>query len=163
MKPERVFVGLGSNLGDPQEQLAQALRSMEQLPQTRLLACSALYRSAPLQANGPDFLNAVAELSTEFEPLPLLAALQAIEAAQGRQRSTLNAPRTLDLDLLLYGQRQMDTPVLILPHPRLYERAFVLRPLLELAPNLVHPMRGPLQALLASTLDQRLERLQPKT
>ena len=163
MKPERVFVGLGSNLGDPQGQLAQALRSMGQLPQTRLLACSVFYRSAPLQASGPDYLNAVAELSTEFEPLPLLAALQAIEAAQGRQRSTLNAPRTLDLDLLLYGQRQMGLPALTLPHPRLHERAFVLRPLLELAPDLVHPSRGPLQALLGATREQRLERLLPKS
>ena len=163
MIPERVFVGLGSNLGDPQEQLTQALRALAQLPQTRLLASSTLYRSAPLLASGPDFINAVAELATELEPLPLLAALQAIEAAQGRQRSMLNAPRTLDLDLLMYGQRQMAAPQLSLPHPRLHERAFVLLPLLELAPDLAHPLLGPLQALVAATLDQRLDRLHPNT
>jgi 2-amino-4-hydroxy-6-hydroxymethyldihydropteridine diphosphokinase len=156
---ERVFVGLGANLGDARASLLRASQQLAALPGTRLLARSSLYRTAPVDAQGPDFCNAVAELDTTLEPQALLQALQAIEHSHGRQRPYSNAPRTLDLDLLLYGQRLIDQPELTLPHPRLHERAFVLVPLLELAPDLVHPRLGPIAALAAQAAGQRIERL----
>ena len=159
MKSERVFVGLGANLGDPQATLQRALAALAALPQTRLEAHSSLYRSAPILATGADFINAVAELRTALQPHALLDALQAIELAHGRERPYRNAPRTLDLDLLLFGQRVVREPGLEVPHPRLHERAFVLQPLLELAPRLVHPRLGSLQLLLAATVNQPIERL----
>ena len=152
-------MGLGANLGDPQATLKHALAALAALPQTQRVAQSSLYRTAPLHASGPDFINAVAELRTALEPQALLRALQAIESQHGRERPYLNAPRTLDLDLLLFGQRVVQEPGLEVPHPRLHERAFVLQPLLELAPTLVHPRLGPLQLLLAATLDQPIKRL----
>ena len=109
-----------------------------------MLACSRLYRSAPHEAQGPDFINAVARLETRLTAPDLLAQLQALELAAGRERPYRNAPRTLDLDLLLYGDARIDSPQLTLPHPRLHERAFVLRPLAEVAPE-----RVSLQALAA--------------
>ena len=159
MKAERVFVGLGANLGDAQATLKHALAALAALPQTERVAQSSLYRTAPIQASGPDFINAVAELHTALEPQALLHALQAIESAHGRERPYPYAPRTLDLDLLLFGQRIVQEPGLNVPHPRLHERAFVLQPLLELAPLIVHPGLGPLQLLVASTADQPVERL----
>lgn len=159
MKSERVFVGLGANLGDPQTTLQHAFAALAALPQTRLVAHSSLYRTAPILAIGPDFINAVAELRTALQPQALLHALQAIELAHGRERPYRNAPRTLDLDLLLFGQRLVQEPGLEVPHARLHERAFVLQPLLELAPKLVHPRLGCLQLLLAATADQPIERL----
>ena len=162
MNAERVFVGLGANLGDAQATLKLALTQLAGLPQTRLVAQSSLYRTAPVQASGPDFINAVAELSTALQPLALLNALLAIEQTHGRLRPYRNAPRTLDLDLLLHGQRVLTEPGLDLPHPRLHERLFVLQPLLELAPMLEHPRLGPLQALhatLAAGTNQPVEKL----
>jgi 2-amino-4-hydroxy-6-hydroxymethyldihydropteridine diphosphokinase len=159
MTHERVFVGLGANLGDAAATLAQALRQLAGLPGTRLVAASALYRAAPVAAAGPDFVNAVAELSTTLGPLALLHALQAIEIGHGRERPYPNAPRTLDLDLLLYGQRIVDLPSLALPHPRLHERAFVLAPLAELAPGLEHPRLGPLAPWRECITDQPIEPL----
>ena len=159
MNAERVFVGLGANLGDPQATLKHALAALAALPQTEQVAQSSLYRTAPVQASGPDFINAVAELRTALQPQALLHALQAIESAHGRERPYRNAPRTLDLDLLLFGQRVVHEPGLEVPHPRLHERAFVLQPLLELAPTLVHPRLGSLLLLLAATVDQPIERL----
>lgn len=150
---ERVFVGLGANLGDAQATLQGALDQLGRLPDTRLVATSSLYRTAPVDASGPDFLNAVAELRTGLEPHALLAQLQAIELRHGRERPYRNAPRTLDLDLLRYGDRRLSTPTLTLPHPRMDERAFVLVPLAELAPELV-PAKS-LRAL-ASQAIQRL-------
>ena len=111
-----------------------------------------------MDAAGPDFINAVAAIDTTLAPLALLDALQALETRHGRERPYKNAPRTLDLDLLLYGATAMDTPRLCLPHPRMHQRAFVLAPLGELAPELVLP-QGPLQALLAQLADQPIERL----
>jgi len=133
---ERVFVGLGANLGDAQATLHAAFDALDALPGTRCVARSSLYRSAPVDAGGPDFVNAVAELRTKMQPPVLLQALQAIEARFGRERPYHHAPRTLDLDLLLYGQRHIATPQLTVPHPRMHERAFVLVPLAELAPEL---------------------------
>jgi 2-amino-4-hydroxy-6-hydroxymethyldihydropteridine diphosphokinase len=159
MSVERVFVGLGANVGDARATLARALEDLAGLPRTRLVAASPLYRSAPVDARGPDFVNAVAELSTTLEPRDLLLALQAIEQAHGRERPYRHAPRTLDLDLLLYGQRVIDEPGLTVPHPRMHERAFVLLPLHELAPGLVHPRLGPLDDWLARAGGQPIESL----
>ena len=156
---ERIFVGLGANLGDARATVLQALAKLAALPGTRRIAASPLYGTVPVDAQGPDFVNAVAELRSTLAPGALLAALQAIEQAHGRQRPYLNAPRTLDLDLLLHGQRVLHTPALTLPHPRLHQRAFVLRPLLDLAPDLVHPTLGPLAPHLAALGGQVIERL----
>lgn len=120
---------------------------------------SAHYRSAPVDAQGPDFINAVAELRCALEPQALLEGLLALEAAHGRLRSYVNAPRTLDLDLLMFGGRTLHTPCLSLPHPRLHLRAFVLHPMLELAPDLIHPTLGPMAALMPGVADQGIERL----
>lgn len=152
-----MFIGLGANLGKPAQALDDAERALAALPGTRLVAVSPRYRTAPVGACGPDYLNAVVELATELEPAPLLAALHAIEAAQGRRRPYPNAPRTLDLDLLLYGQRTRDEPGLFLPHPRLHERAFVLEPLLQLAPDLEHPLLGSLRTCRERIVGQVIE------
>ena len=136
-----VYVGLGSNLDNPIHQLKQALLVLNTIPTTVLLKHSALYRSKPLgPQNQPDYINAVAVLTTELAPLMLLNELQAIENKQGRVRTARRwGPRTLDLDMLLYGNKQLETPQLTLPHPGLYDRAFVLYPLYECAPDLVLP------------------------
>lgn len=156
---QRAWVGLGANLGDAAATLQAAFAALARLPGTVLVAQSPLYASAPVDATGPDYVNAVAALDTELAPLALLQALQAIEQAHGRQRPYHHAPRTLDLDLLLHGRTVLDTPVLTLPHPRLHQRAFVLRPLFDLAPDLVHPLHGPLPALLTAVAGQRIRRL----
>ena len=154
---QRAFVGLGANLGDPQAALSDALQRIGRLPGTRLVAQSRRYRSAPLEAEGPDFINAVAELQTTLEPLELLRELQAIERHHGRQRPFRNAPRTLDLDLLLHGDRMLTSDVLTLPHPRMHLRAFVLLPLAELDPAIVAPGLGPLANWTGRCGDQRIE------
>ena len=159
MGPERVYIGLGANLGAARETLAQALQQLGNLPSTRAVAVSSYYATAPVDAQGPDYVNAVAELSTELQPRELLQALQAIELRHGRERPYHHAPRTLDLDLLLYGQRQVREPGLEVPHPRLHERAFVLEPLLEIAPGLEHPAFGPLIAWRARITDQATTKL----
>ncbi|MBX3621193.1 MAG: 2-amino-4-hydroxy-6-hydroxymethyldihydropteridine diphosphokinase [Rhizobacter sp.] len=161
MAPVQTYVGLGANLGDPRAALTQAVQALAALPQSRLAAVSSCYRTAPVDASGPDYLNAVALVDTELAPQALLGELQRIEHAQGRKRPFRNAPRTLDLDLLLYGDREMLTPDLTLPHPRMHERAFVLVPLAELAPaHLVIPGRGTLHDLLAGVADQRIHKLE---
>lgn len=155
--PERIavhaWIGLGANLGDARAALAGALDAMAQWPGGRVVRVSSLYRSAPVDAGGPDYLNAVAEVATLLSAHDLLQALQAIEQAAGRQRPYRNAPRTLDLDLLLYGDERIDTPALTVPHPRIGERAFVLLPLAEIAPGRVDPDD------LAAVQSQRIERL----
>src|SRR6185369_13670537 len=137
------YVGLGANLGEPRQQLEDALVAMGGLPHTRIAARSSFYRSAPVgyQAQ-PDFVNAVAALDTGLAPGVLLEGLQGIERRHGRERSFPDAPRTLDLDLLLYGEEQIARPGLTVPHPRMHERAFVLRPLAEIAPEALIPGRG---------------------
>lgn len=148
--PVTAFIGLGSNLEDPPGQLRAALRELEGLPETRLTAHSPLYRSAPVGPPGqPDYINAVAALATRLTPQALLAGLQAIEGAHGRRREGVRwGPRTLDLDLLLYGDQVLSTPALTLPHPRLTERAFVLRPLADIAPGLRLPDGSAVEAHL---------------
>ena len=156
---ERVFVGLGANLGDAAASVRAALAQLGELPQTRLIAASSLYRSAPLDAAGPDYINAVAELRTSLAPAALLAELQALEQRHGRQRPYHHAPRTLDLDLLLYGERKIATSALTLPHPRMHLRAFVLAPLAELAPAWRLADGRAVVAALAALPDQRIERI----
>jgi 2-amino-4-hydroxy-6-hydroxymethyldihydropteridine diphosphokinase len=136
---ERIFVGVGANLGDAQGSVERAFAALDRVTDTCCVARSSLYRSAPVDAGGPDFVNAVAELRSALTPEALLAELQAIEARFGRERPYPNAPRTLDLDLLLYGTRRIGTPTLTLPHPRMHLRAFVVVPLAEIAPELAPP------------------------
>ena len=147
------YIGLGANLGDAPAALRDAVQAVAALPGTQVLQCSALYRSAPVDAVGPDFYNAVVAVCTSLPPHDLLAALQAIETTAGRERPYRNAPRTLDLDILLYGDQVINTPTLLVPHPRLHERAFVLTPLAEIAPDRV-PAHW-----LAAVKDQQIERL----
>lgn len=158
-EPASAWVGLGANLGDVPATLAAALDALSALPGTRLIARSSWYRSAPIESSGPDYLNAVAQLHTTLTPYELLAQLQAIETRHGRERPWPNAPRTLDLDLLLYGEQVIDTPALAVPHPRLHERAFVLEPLAECWPDLVVPGRGRVLELRAAVPAQRIEKL----
>ena len=149
-----VWIGLGANLGDARAALQRARQALAQLPGTALVASSGLYRSAPVQAEGPDFLNAVVELRTTLAPLALLQALQALEQAAGRERPYVNAPRTLDLDVLLWGpggHSVWELPGLSVPHPRLWERAFVLLPLAELLPQRVGAAQ--LQAVAAQRIE----------
>ena len=138
-EPVTAYVGLGANLGDPAGAVQQALAALATLEGTRVTAQSSLYRSAPVDATGPDFVNAVAELQTLLTAPGLLAQLQRLEREAGRERPWRNAPRTLDLDLLLYGSGRIDSPALTVPHPRMFERAFVLVPLAEIAPARVSP------------------------
>ncbi len=154
------FVGIGSNQGDARGHVLKAFEELARLPDTRLAGRSSLYRSAPLEAPGqPDYVNAVAALDTELSAAQLLAALQDLERSHGRERPYPNAPRTLDLDLLLYGELCLASSMLTLPHPRMHERAFVLAPLLELDARLEIPGRGAVRALLEGCAGQRVERL----
>lgn len=155
----RAFIALGANLEDPAGQLRAALADLAALSGIAQLRPSSLYRTAPMEATGPDYVNAVAEVRTDLPPEALLAQLFAVEARFGRTRSFRNAPRTLDLDLLLHGDTILDTPDLILPHPRLHLRAFVLVPLAELAPDLPLPGRGSVAAWLPAVANQRIEKL----
>ncbi len=132
-----VYVGLGANLGDAQAAVKRAVVELAKLPLTKLEACSQLYRSAPFEAQGPDFVNAVVQLQTRLNAFDLLLACQAIENRAGRERPYRNAPRTLDVDVLLYGSACIDSAFLTIPHPRMRDRAFVMLPLKEIAPELV--------------------------
>lgn len=153
------FVGLGANLGDAAGMLRDTLVQLARLPDTRLRAASSLYRTAPIDATGPDYVNAVAWLETGLAPGRLLDQLQLLERGAGRERPYRNAPRTLDLDLLLYGDQVQDDPALTLPHPRMHLRAFVLVPLAELRPELTVPGRGALSELLRALDPQPIARL----
>jgi 2-amino-4-hydroxy-6-hydroxymethyldihydropteridine diphosphokinase len=157
--PALAYIGLGANLGDARATLAAAVAALAGLPGCSLLATSPVYRSAPIDSSGPDYLNAVAALHTSLAPHDLLRALQAIEQQHGRQRPYRNAPRTLDLDLLLFDAQVIDSPDLVVPHPRMHGRAFVLLPLADLAPALVIPGRGPVATLLLAVGDQAVARL----
>lgn len=149
------YVGLGANLGDAAQAVRNAINGIAGLPRTALIKCSSLYRSAPVGAGGPDYVNAVVELGTALPASELLAQLQQLEQGAGRTRPYRNAPRTLDLDILLYGDVRIDTASLTVPHPRMNERAFVLLPLAEIAPHLVSA-----QALAAVT-SQVIARMLP--
>ena len=151
-EPALAYVGLGANLGEREAALRQALAALGQCPGTRVLRVSPLYGSAPVDAGGPDYLNAVAEVATTLAPEALLQALQAIEQSAGRERPYRNAPRTLDLDILWFGDQVIGTPALTVPHPRMAERAFVLRPLADLVPGRVSA--AALQAVAAQSIYQ---------
>ena len=155
----KAFIGLGANLGDHQAQVRRALLTLAELPGTRLLAASSLYRSAPVGVVAqPDFINAVAEIATTLVARALLEALLAAERRFGRRREFPGAPRTLDLDLLLYGDQVIAEPGLIVPHPRMHERAFVLAPLAEIAPDIAIPGKGSAGTLLRACADQKVEK-----
>ena len=148
------YVGIGSNLKDPRAQVLQAFNELDGLPHTRVVKKSSLYRSAPMgHAAQPDFINAVAQIETGLPAERLLAELQEVEARHGRERSFANAPRTLDLDILLFGNATIGTTALTVPHPRMHERAFVLKPLLEISPEL------PFQHFLETCAGQKIERI----
>lgn len=159
----RAYVALGSNLGSPMQTIEDAIDTLTSLRGSLLMGMSSLFRTAPVGLkHQADFINAVVALDTRLTARELLDELFAIEASFGRIRepgSVKNAPRTLDLDLLLHGDQVLDDPVLTLPHPRMHERAFVLAPLAEIAPDLVVPGRGPVATLLAACADQRIHPL----
>jgi 2-amino-4-hydroxy-6-hydroxymethyldihydropteridine diphosphokinase len=155
-----VYLGLGSNLAHPRRQLARALRSIARLPGTRVVATSRNYASAPVGVADPqpDYVNSVVAVRTVLGPRALLSALHGIERAQLRRRVRRNAPRTLDIDVLLFGRRRIRVPGLTVPHPRMHERAFVLRPLADLNPAASIPGRGLARAYLPSVRGQRIAR-----
>lgn len=156
------FVALGANLDDPQAQVRSAIAALGELPRTRLVRASLLYRSAPVgYSNQPDFINAVAEVATGLAPRDLLDALLALEHRRGRVRDFPNAPRTLDLDIILYGDLALHEHGLTIPHPRMHERAFVLVPLGEIAPAAKVPGRGTVRDLLAGVDTGSVERIAP--
>jgi 2-amino-4-hydroxy-6-hydroxymethyldihydropteridine diphosphokinase len=148
------YVGIGSNLEDPRAQVLSAFGELDRLPHTRVMKRSSLYRSAPVgHADQPDFINAVAQLETGLPAERLLAELQEVEQRHGRRRSFRNAPRTLDLDVLLFGDAAIRTEALTVPHPRMHERAFVLKPLMEIAPQLPYAVQ------LEACANQKVERI----
>ena len=159
MNMERVYIGLGSNLADPAEQLREALKALAQLPQTAVSGVSSFYVSDSLLPGQPRYTNAVAALETGLAPLALLDALQGVENGQGRERLERWGPRTLDLDILLFGDRLIDEPRLKIPHYHMHARAFVLYPLAELAPGLILADGRALDDLLAACPFEGLERL----
>ena len=153
------FIGIGANLGDARANVLDALARLDAQPGCRLVATSNLWRTAPIDSSGDDYINAVALLDTGLDAHALLATLQAIETAHGRERPYRNAPRTLDLDLLLYGDAFIDSATLSVPHPRMHERAFVLAPLLEVAPSALIPGWGRAADYLPAVADQAIVRL----
>ncbi len=155
-----VFVGLGSNLADPHAQVLRAMRELDVLPRVHLVQRSSLYRSAPMgYLDQPDFINAVVKLKTGLSPRDLLDALLALEQRCGRTREFVNAPRTLDLDVLLYDDLQHHEHGLTIPHPQMHMRAFVLQPLLEIEPNCIIPGVGPAVEAARQCSDQQFEKL----
>jgi 2-amino-4-hydroxy-6-hydroxymethyldihydropteridine diphosphokinase len=148
-----VYVGLGANIGDAQQAVQNASAELANLPLTEWVAGSSLYQSSPVDAQGPDFVNAVVHLKTRLNAIDLLHACQAIENRAGRERPYLNAPRTLDIDILLFGVAHIQSQELLIPHPRMRDRAFVLQPLSEIAPQLV------LAADLCQVAGQSIEKL----
>ena len=156
----RAFIGIGANLADPEANVRRAIGALAAAAETRVVATSSLYRTAPVgRLDQPDFVNAVIELETGLEPEALLDQLLSIENEFGRERSTRNAPRTLDLDLLIYGDRFCETERLTLPHPRMSERAFVLVPLVEIAADIRIGALGTADELLAAISTDGVERI----
>jgi 2-amino-4-hydroxy-6-hydroxymethyldihydropteridine diphosphokinase len=152
----RSYIGIGANLGDALSTVQDVFRALDKIPGCRLKECSSLFRSAPINADGDDYINAVASIDTSLAPDALLDALQILEKDEGRVRSYANAPRTLDLDILLYGNQIIQTETLTVPHPRMAERAFVLIPLLQLAPAVNIPGLGEANTFLTSVAAQKI-------
>ena len=160
MSAIRAVVALGGNIDGPEAHVTRAFSELGRLPQTSVLARSSLYRTAPVGYTAqPAFINACALLETGLTPQALLEGLLAIECAHGRVRDIPNGPRTLDLDIVLFGDQVVDEPGLVIPHPRVHERAFVLDPLLEVWPQAVLPGRGPAAACRNRLASQGIERL----
>ena len=151
--PVTAYIGIGANLGDAQQAVRQAIEDLGRVPRVQLLGASSLYRTAPIDSSGPDYINAVAQVQTTLCAPDFLWRLQALEQGAGRERPYRNAPRTLDLDLLLYGDARIASAELTVPHPRMWERAFVVVPLAEIAPGMVLP------ELVERLVDQRIEKL----
>lgn len=151
--PVTAYIGVGANLGDAQQAVRQAIEDLGRLPGVQLLGASSLYRTAPIDSSGPDYINAVAQVQTTLCAPDLLRRLQALEQGAGRERPYRNAPRTLDLDMLLYGDGRIASPELTVPHPRMWERAFVVVPLADIAPGMV------VQEVVERVADQRIEKL----
>lgn len=151
--PVTAYLALGANLGNARQAVQDAVDAIAALPNTQVLAQSLLYRTAPIDSSGPDYINAVVQVHTRLAPYDLLQGVQAIELAAGRERPYRNAPRTLDIDILLYGDLHLHDAELTLPHPRMWQRAFVLVPLADVAPGLVSA------AQLEAVADQPIERL----
>jgi 2-amino-4-hydroxy-6-hydroxymethyldihydropteridine diphosphokinase len=150
------YIGIGANLGDARANVLDAVARLERAPGCVVTAVSSLYRTAPIDSSGDDYVNAVAAIDTTLDAHALLQTLHDIEQAHGRERPYRNAPRTLDLDLLLYGQDQINSPTLTVPHPRMCDRAFVLVPLLEVAPSVTIPGRMPARCFESSIQDQAI-------
>lgn len=157
--PVKAYVGLGANLGDAEATVREALAALDRIDGTVVEAQSSLFRTAPIDAAGDDYINAVAQLHTALPPQALLQALQDIEQQHGRERPYVNAPRTLDLDLLLYGQQIIATPKLTVPHPRMTMRAFVLIPLLQIDPFIDIPGKGAAHSFVPAVADQVIQKI----
>lgn len=153
------YIGIGANLGDARDNVQQAIAALATVPQTQLTAQSSLFRTAPIAADGDDYINAVAQLRTSLSAETLLQELLQLEQNFGRERAYLNAPRTLDLDLLLYANQIITTPTLTVPHPRMTTRAFVLIPLLQIDPFLTIPGHGPAHQFAPAVATQEIEKL----
>jgi 2-amino-4-hydroxy-6-hydroxymethyldihydropteridine diphosphokinase len=153
------YIGIGSNLGDAKSNVQRAIEELDRLPLTRLREHSSLFRTAPIDADGDDYINAVACIETEMPAQTLLEALQALELQYGRERPYVHAPRTLDLDILLYGSEIIDTDTLTVPHPGLAQRAFALIPLLQLDPAVIIPGKGSAHAFLPHVANQIIQKI----
>ena len=154
------YIGIGANLGDASANVDDALARLARLEGCALLAASSKYRTAPIDSSGADYINAVACIDTTLDAPALLDELHGIELAHGRERPYRNAPRTLDLDILLYGDLTIDLPSLHVPHPRMLQRAFVLLPLLEIAPHIEVPGHGPASAFVSGVAGQAIARME---
>ncbi|WMW79234.1 2-amino-4-hydroxy-6-hydroxymethyldihydropteridine diphosphokinase [Undibacterium cyanobacteriorum] len=152
------YIGIGANLGEARATVEYAIEQLRQFPSTQLQKASSLFVTAPIDSSGDDYFNAVAALRTALSPQDLLQQLQKLELACGRERPYRNAPRTLDLDLLLYDQQRIDESDLIVPHPRMHERAFVLIPLLQLDPFVDIPGKGPAHQFAPNVADQGIRK-----
>jgi 2-amino-4-hydroxy-6-hydroxymethyldihydropteridine diphosphokinase len=157
--PVVAYIGIGSNLGAAQDNVRRAILRLEKLPGTRLGEVSSLFRTAPVDAGGDDYINAVAQIETQLSAPQLLESLQAIEADFGRERPYRNAPRSLDLDILLYGRQQVASASLTVPHPRLTERAFALIPLLQIEPLIAIPGKGPAHGYVSAVAGQSIRKI----
>jgi 2-amino-4-hydroxy-6-hydroxymethyldihydropteridine diphosphokinase len=153
------YIGIGANLGDAQRTVIAAMEQLGKMPDTRLTGQSSLFRTAPIDATGDDYINAVARIETGLPPEKLLDELQAIEHASGRERPFVNAPRTLDLDILLYGRHEITSEFLVVPHPRLTQRAFALIPLLQIDPLITIPGKGPAHDFAPAVAGQAIRKL----
>ncbi|HEV7856700.1 MAG TPA: 2-amino-4-hydroxy-6-hydroxymethyldihydropteridine diphosphokinase [Herminiimonas sp.] len=153
------YIGIGANLGNAADNVRAALTALDGIDATRVTAQSSLFRTAPIDADGDDYVNAVARVHTRLTAEALLQALLALEQTFGRERSYVNAPRTLDLDVLLYGDRMIESPLLTVPHPRMTARAFVLIPLLQIDPFITIPGRGAAHQFVPAVADQAIQKI----